>query len=129
MERADRPGFWQSVTGSQHVGESLRETALRELREETGLDARERSLSDWGMSNVYEIFPIWRHRYPPGTTQNTEHAFGLCLPGQIDVKLAPREHIAYLWLPWQQAAEKVFSWTNRDAILTLPRRMVCAAAD
>ena len=76
LERADRPGFWQSVTGSQNAGETLRETAVRELREETGIDAARYELVDWGKQNVYEIYPHWRHRYAPGVTHNTEHVFG-----------------------------------------------------
>jgi dATP pyrophosphohydrolase len=122
MERADRPGYWQSVTGSQNEGESLRETAVRELHEETGLDGERHALTDWHMQNVYEIYPMWRHRYAPGVTHNTEHVFGLLVPAPLGVTLAPREHLAYQWLPWEQAAEKVFSWTNRKVILELPQR-------
>lgn len=124
IERADRPGFWQSVTGSQDPGETLLETAIREVSEETGLDARTYRLVDWQHSNVYEIYPMWRHRYPPGTMHNTEHVFGLTLPERLPVTLAPREHVAQEWLPWEEAAEKVFSWSNRDAILMLPKRGV-----
>jgi dihydroneopterin triphosphate diphosphatase len=120
LERADRPGFWQSVTGSQHEGETLHETAMRELREETGLDANQYILRDWQTENVYEIFPVWRHRYAPGTTHNTEHVFGLTLPQAMPITVAPREHLQYRWLPWQQAAERVFSWSNREAIMRLP---------
>lgn len=125
LERADRPGFWQSVTGSQDNGESLRDTAIRELHEETGLDARQYSLTDWQKQNVYEIYPVWRHRYALGTTHNTEHVFGVTLPQTMPITIAPREHLQYEWLSWQQAAEKVFSWSNREAILLLPRR-ICA---
>jgi len=120
LERADRPEFWQSVTGSQHEGETLRETAVRELREETGLDANQYTLRDWQKENVYEIYPVWRHRYAPGTTHNAEHVFGLTLLQAMPITIAPREHLQYRWLPWQQAAEKVFSWSNREAILLLP---------
>jgi dATP pyrophosphohydrolase len=122
LERADRPGYWQSVTGSQDEGETLRETAVRELREETGLQAAEYALTDWNMQNVYEIYPMWRHRYAPGITHNTEHVFSLLLPQSRPIVVAPREHLGYQWLPWQQAAEKVFSWTNRKVILDLPNR-------
>lgn len=123
LERADRPGYWQSVTGSQHEGESLRDTAIREVGEETGIDAREYDLSEWNLQNVFEIYPIWRHRYAPGVTHNTEHVFGLELPAPVPVRVAPREHLGALWLPWQEAAERCFSWSNRRAISMLPERV------
>lgn len=122
LERADRPGFWQSVTGSQdEESEILRDTAARELMEETGLVADEFILSDWNKQNQYEIYPHWRHRYAPGITRNTEHVFGLTLPEKKPITIAPREHLQYVWLPWREAAEKVFSWSNREAILLLPQ--------
>ena len=122
LERADRPGFWQSVTGSQHAGEALRDTAIREVAEETGLDAARYALTDWNLRNVYEIYPVWRHRYAPGITHNTEHVFGLEVPEPGPVMLSPREHLRYAWHPWREAAEQVFSWSNRKAILMLPER-------
>ena len=122
LERADHPGFWQSVTGSQDEGETLRDTAIREVREETGLEAHRYRLTDWNLQNVYEIYPVWRHRYAPGVTHNTEHVFGLRVPEPVPVRVAPREHLAAAWMPWQQAAERVFSWSNRKAILMLPEQ-------
>jgi len=122
LERADRPGFWQSVTGSQDPGEALRETAIREVAEETGLDARRYDLAEWNLLNVYEIYPVWRHRYAPGVTHNTEHVFGLRVPEPLPIRVAPREHLAAEWVPWRAAAERVFSWSNRKAILMLPER-------
>lgn len=123
IERADFPGYWQSVTGSQEPGESLLETAQRELKEETGIDATEHGgLIDWHLSKQYEIYPRWRHRYPPGTTHNTEHVFALAVPAPVPVTLAPREHLSSLWLPWQEAAKRVFSWSNREAIELLAIR-------
>ena len=122
LERADHPGYWQSVTGSRDDDEPLNLTAAREAFEETGLLAERFKLSDWYYQNVYEIYPVWRHRYQPGVTQNTEHVFGLELPEKQPVKISPREHLAYLWLPWQEAAEKCFSPSNRAAIMQLPER-------
>lgn len=122
LERADRPGYWQSVTGSRDDDETLRATAIREVFEETGLAAEEYKLTDWQQQNVYEIYPHWRHRYAPGVTHNTEHVFGLEVPGRVDIRLSPREHLGYAWLPWQEAADKVFSPSNREAILQLPQR-------
>ena len=123
IERADAAGYWQSVTGSQEAGETLRETANRELLEETGIDAAAYGgLADWQLANVYEIYPRWRDRYAPGTTHNTEHVFALEVPEPITVRLDPREHRALVWLPWEEAAAKCFSWSNRDAIRLLPQR-------
>ena len=124
LERADFPDHWQSVTGSQESGETLYDTATRELLEETGIDARAYGgVNDWQLSNVYKIYPRWRHRYPPRTTHNTEHVFALEVPDAVHVTLNPREHLAYLWLPWQEAATKCFSWSNRAAIEALPHRV------
>jgi dATP pyrophosphohydrolase len=124
LERADFPGFWQSVTGSQEQGETLAQTATRELAEETGIDANAfGGVIDWRLANEYEIFPRWRHRYPPGTMHNTEHVFSLPVPGPVEVRLAPKEHLSHLWLPWKEAAAKCFSWSNRAAIDELPQRV------
>jgi len=122
LERADRPGFWQSVTGSQDAGETLRATAQREVGEETGLDAGRYELIDWRKRNEFEIYRHWRNRYAPGVTHNMEHVFSLELPQALPVALAAREHLQYLWLPWREAADKVFSWTNAEAIRELPHR-------
>lgn len=119
LERADAPGYWQSVTGSQDAGETLRETAIREVGEETGLDADAFILSDWHLEYRFEIFERWRHRYAPGVTHNTEHVFGLRLPQPRPVTLSPREHLNQVWLPWREAADKCFSWSNAAAIRRL----------
>ena len=122
LERADRPGFWQSVTGSRDAGETLRQTARREVFEETALEADNFELVDWRKENRYEIYARWRGRYAPGITHNTEHVFSLRLPGILPVKLAPREHLQCRWLTWRDASDKVFSWSNAAAIRDLPRR-------
>ena len=121
LERADKPGFWQSVTGSKDtVDEALSFTAHREVQEETGLDTAQFDLRDWHLSNIYEIYPVWRHRYAPGVTQNTEHVFGLCVSKDVNIVLAPREHLRYQWLPYREAADLCFSASNAEAILQLP---------
>jgi dATP pyrophosphohydrolase len=127
IERADRPGFWQSVTGSQDEGETLRQTAVREVAEETGLDAQAGVLVDWNMQNEFEIYQEWRWRYAPGVTRNTEHVFGLCVPKPVPVRLSPREHLAYAWMPYDRAAEKVFSWSNAKVLRALPEYARAAA--
>ena len=129
IERAKQPGFWQSVTGSKdHLDESWTATAIREVQEETGIQVGSdrvplEALQDWGVENVYEIYPVWRHRYAPGVTHNTEHVFGLRVPRDIPITLAPLEHIAHVWLPWQEAADRCFSPSNAEAILQLSQRV------
>jgi len=129
LERARQPDFWQSVTGSKdRLDESWRDTALREVAEETGivvggLGVPEDALQDWALENIYEIYPVWRHRYGPGVTHNTERVFSLCVPAGTPVQLAPSEHTQFAWLPWQEAADRCFSPSNAEAILQLPQRL------
>ena len=122
MERADKTGYWQSITGSLELGETPLEAAIREVKEETGLDAKQYDLQDWQASNVYEIYPHWLHRYALGVVENTEHLFGLELPSELPIKLAPDEHVRYEWVDWREAAKRVFSWTNVDALKRLGER-------
>ena len=120
IERADHPGFWQSVTGSKDwLDEPAAEAARREVAEETGITDGE--LRDWQFTNDYEIYPRWRHRYAPGVTRNTEHVFGLTVPAGTAVTLSPREHLNHQWLPWREAAARCFSPSNAEAIRQLPR--------
>ena len=126
LERADRPGYWQSVTGSKdRPDEPLRVTAIREVNEETGIEVGSptvpaANLRDWDARTVYEIYPVWRHRYADGVTHNTEHVFGLEVPRDVPVRLEPREHLRHRWLPWQRAADACFSTSNAKAIRQLP---------
>ena len=120
MRRADNPDYWQSVTGSMEWGDERPiATAVRELREETGIHVGEQELRDWQRSNVYTIFPEWLWKYAQGTTENREHMFSLELPQRCAVTLNPAEHGAYEWLPLALAARRAFSWTNRDALQAL----------
>jgi dihydroneopterin triphosphate diphosphatase len=148
LERADAPGYWQSVTGSKDSpGEALLDTCVREVEEETGIRVATippggagappsltlspagegeawvplSNLRDWRLVNRYEIYPRWRHRYAPGVTHNTEHVYGLQVPAGTPVRLAPREHLRHLWLPWREAADRCFSPSNAEALLQLPR--------
>ena len=126
IERADAPGYWQSVTGSKdRAGETLVETCVREVAEETGIAVGgpfvpADRLRDWDTQTVYEIYPVWRHRYASGVTRNTEHVFGLEVPRDVPLRLEPREHLRHRWLPWQDAADACFSTSNAKAIRQLP---------
>jgi dihydroneopterin triphosphate diphosphatase len=121
INRTDSPGHWQSVTGSKDSeDESFEQTAIREVQEETGIACADGKLIDWGLENVYDIYPRHLHRYAPGVLRNREHVFGLCVPADTPVTLNPREHTAYQWLTWRKAADACFSPSNAEAILMLP---------
>jgi dATP pyrophosphohydrolase len=120
LRRADHPDFWQSVTGSMEWGdEQPAETAARELCEETGIHVSPERLKDWKLHQRYEIFPQFRYRYAPEVHENTEHFFSLELPQEQDITLSPGEHLEYAWVSFPEAIERVFSWTNRDALRLL----------
>ena len=127
LKRADFPEAWQSVTGSVEGKESLRDAAIREMKEETGIDLRQAipegwHFSDWNLTNEYAIYEKWKHRYAPGTINNTEHVFGLKLPYPVPINLSMHEHLDYKWIDWQVAAEMVFSYSNAEAIRRLPEK-------
>ena len=134
LERADAPGFWQSVTGSKdREDEALVETCAREVFEETGIAIGSAAvpasaLVDWQRVNAYDIYPRWQHRYPPGVTRNIEHVFGLRVTKDVPVRVAPREHLRFEWLDWRAAADRCNSPSNAAAILELPERLRVAAA-
>lgn len=128
IRRADaKSDYWQSVTGSKdYTRETFRHTAQREVWEETGIDCRAgtplaKSLFDWHIENIYDIYPAWLNRYAPGVTRNVEHVFGLCVPPGTPVRLSPREHTASQWLPYLAGADLAGSYSNAEAILMLPR--------
>lgn len=119
LERARHAGYWQSVTGSLEMDEHYGPAAVRELAEETGINCSLEGLIDTGIENRFEILPLWRDRYPSGVTHNVERVFLFEAPGAVQITLAPEEHRDAMWLPWREAVNKVFSWTNADAILRL----------
>ena len=123
IERADRAGFWQSITGSlDRSDEDLAQAATREVFEETGIAVDQLpadALRNLHHQIEYEIYPEWRFRYAPGVTRNTEHWFALQVPENTSIQLSPREHVAYDWLPFAEAAQKCFSPSNGEAILKL----------
>ena len=128
IERANAQGaptgLWQSVTGSADtVDEPKDQTARREVVEETGIDSAQagHTLADWRIENTYAIYPTWLHRYASGVTHNTEHVFGLQVPVGTPIKLSGREHVAYQWLPYRDAAQRCFSESNAQALLMLPK--------
>ncbi len=117
LQRKDNPNYWQSVTGSLEINEAPRDCAIRELYEETNLNAYQYNFFSLGHMNQYTIYPEWRHRYEDGVNNNTEHLFALQLPKKENIIINKEEHLSYQWLNLEDAIKKVFSWTNRKALI------------
>lgn len=117
LKRIGHHTFWQSVTGSiRWSGETPAETAVRELREETGIEVCVDEIRDWNRRFRFAIPAQVRHRYEPGVCMNVEHMFSVCLPKTFAISLQPEEHSDYLWLDLETAMDKVWSWSNREAM-------------
>jgi len=120
LRRAKPFDFWQSITGSLRDDETHAEAAARELAEETGL-TDEGVFEYTGVSRQFLIDPRWRHRFAPGVVENIEFEWRYRLPGATPITLDADEHSEHQWLPLAEAAERVWSWTNRDALKSLLR--------
>jgi dATP pyrophosphohydrolase len=115
LRRAMPADFWQSITGSLQANESHAQAARRELLEETGL-SDEGALRYSGVSRQFLIDSRWRDKFESGVVENVEFEWHYRLPAVVDIKISHDEHSEYCWLPVATAAERVWSWTNRDAL-------------
>lgn len=115
LKRADIADFWQSVTGSLNWGEGARDAAVREVREETGIDAGP-GLHDWHHSVSFRILRQFLPRYAPGTQYNLEHLYSLQVDRDRPIRIDPAEHVEYAWKELEESLDIVWSWSNRDAI-------------
>jgi len=120
LRRSKPFDFWQSITGSLKPDESHADAAARELAEETGL-SDEGILTFSGVSRQFVIDPRWREKFAPGVVENVEFEWRYRLPRKTAIVLNDDEHSEYRWLSVTEAMEKVWSWTNRDALKMIAR--------
>lgn len=103
-------GFWQSVTGSLEEGETHAEAAVREVREETGIQCEEEELIDLNLANTFEIAPMWRSRYAPGVIHNEEVCFALKVD-KCEIRVDSLEHEEYVWVKYEKAMAMLY-WNS-----------------
>jgi dATP pyrophosphohydrolase len=118
LKRSQPFEFWQSVTGSLEPGESHADAALREVREETGLSSGG-VLSYSGINRQFAIDTRWVNRFPPGAVENIEFEWRFRVAQPVDIQLCDDEHSEFAWLPLDEAIERAWSWTNKDALRNL----------
>jgi len=100
-------GHWDFVKGNIESNEGERDTVIRELKEETGIVAAE--FVD-GFRVRIEYF--YRRQ---GETIRKEVVFFLVEAKTSAVKLS-FEHVDYVWLNYQQAAEKLTFKNAKDVL-------------
>jgi dihydroneopterin triphosphate diphosphatase len=107
-------GFWQAVTGSLEECETHKQAAVREVREETSISAREEELIDLGVINTFEIAPQWRAKYAPGVAHNVEVCFALSVR-RCEVLVDSLEHDAYVWEPYERSIGMLYWESSKRA--------------
>ncbi len=93
-------GHWDFPKGHVEEGESMDETALRELREETGISEQEVELRD-GFRETIDY--LYRKR---GQLSHKKVIFFLGKTEKEDITIS-EEHQGYLWAPYEKAKQKV----------------------
>jgi dATP pyrophosphohydrolase len=116
--RAPRFGsYWHTIAGGVEPGETELEAAVRELREETGLDARD-DLVALGHRLAYSLDedpPERRALFAPGVAEVEVECFVADVPAGWEPEL-DHEHDGYRWCSPAEARE-LLRWDDvKDAL-------------
>lgn len=101
-------GHWDFAKGKLEPGETKLQAAIRELKEETSLEAQVHDHFEESLSYLF--------RNRKGEMINKTVTFFVGKETGGDIALS-REHIAYIWLPFQEALQKL-TYTNARQVLT-----------
>ncbi|MEK6834424.1 MAG: NUDIX domain-containing protein [Thermoproteota archaeon] len=100
-------GHWDFVKGNIEKGESLQQTVIREIREETGI-------TDVEFVDGFED-KIEYHYQRDGDLVHKEVVFFLAKTKTTDVKIS-HEHLGFVWLNFDDALKKVTYKNARDLL-------------
>jgi dihydroneopterin triphosphate diphosphatase len=104
LKRAENeiyPGLWQMVSGKIKQGEKAYETALREIKEETGLSPKRY----WVAPNVNSFY------YPEKDYISLLPVFSVLVDFKSKVKISS-EHTEYKWVK-PSKAKKMLAWEGQ----------------
>jgi dATP pyrophosphohydrolase len=102
------PGLWQSVSGSLEDGEAVVAGALRELREETGLEADE-------IEALFDLDQVNQFHEPSVGAIVSSAVFAVRAAPRWEPHLSP-EHDALRWVAPAQALELAIWPAYRESI-------------
>ena len=100
-------GHWDFPRGGMEKGETEKETARREILEETGI-------TDIAFIDGFREKTFWFYK-KEGKTFYKEAIFYLAKTESFEVKISP-EHVAFKWLNFNEAIEQV-TFDNTRKIL------------
>ncbi|HTY59233.1 MAG TPA: NUDIX domain-containing protein [Bacteroidota bacterium] len=106
------PGMWQFVTGSVEEGEKAYESALRELKEETGSEG----VRLWAVPSLTSFYDVRTDRV------NLVPQFAAQFEPGFEVRLSA-EHSAFEWLPYAAAMGRLV-WPGQKACLEIVRAYI-----
>jgi bis(5'-nucleosidyl)-tetraphosphatase len=100
-------GHWDFVKGNIEKGETLKETVIREIREETGIN-------DVNFVDDFED-KVEYHYQRNGELVHKEVVFFLAKTNTSDVKIS-HEHLGFIWLTFDDALKKL-TYKNAQNIM------------
>lgn len=116
LQRAAReklyPSLWQVVTGGVVGEERAQDAALRELREETGL-----------VPSLFWCAPVTDVFYDVRNNAMQLAPVFAAQVGALSVVRLSREHQAFLWLPLQDAVQRLV-WPGQRNALEVVHRLI-----
>jgi len=109
-----RLSFWQPVTGGVESGETIEQTARRELAEETGFPPDD--LRPVGFTYSFPPDEFFKNVYETPPDEIVVHVFVARVPSGAEPKIDAVEHDEYQWCSYDQALDLLHWWDDKESI-------------